>query len=132
MLTAGPSTLLVDGMNVVGARADGWWRDRHGAFRRLLADLQRLATSIPQRVVLVLEGAPAPDLTDGSYEGVEVRWATRRGRDAADDLIVALVKQLGRDALVVSSDRALRDRVGDLGAEVYGARWLLEQIPPPG
>ncbi|GAA4129287.1 hypothetical protein GCM10022215_41650 [Nocardioides fonticola] len=29
------SVLVVDGANVVGARADGWWKDRAGAARRL-------------------------------------------------------------------------------------------------
>ena len=28
---------LVDGMNVIGSKPDGWWRDRTGAMRRLLA-----------------------------------------------------------------------------------------------
>jgi hypothetical protein len=30
---------LVDGMNVIGARPDGWWRDRPGAQRRLAEKL---------------------------------------------------------------------------------------------
>ena len=32
--------LVVDAMNVIGTRPDGWWRDRDGAARRLIAALQ--------------------------------------------------------------------------------------------
>jgi hypothetical protein len=36
------TVLLVDVANVVGARPDGWWRDRAGATTRLLARLAAL------------------------------------------------------------------------------------------
>ena len=32
--------LIVDGMNVIGSVPDGWWRDRTGAMRRLLRQLE--------------------------------------------------------------------------------------------
>jgi hypothetical protein len=32
-------TVVVDGNNVIGSVADGWWRDRPKAARRLLARL---------------------------------------------------------------------------------------------
>ena len=35
--------LVVDAANVVGARADGWWKDRAGATVRLLDELERFA-----------------------------------------------------------------------------------------
>ncbi|MFC8192121.1 hypothetical protein ACFUMH_10720 [Cellulomonas sp. NPDC057328] len=53
-------TLVVDAANVVGARPDGWWKDRAGAAARLLG---ALAASVDadawdgRRVVVVLEGA---------------------------------------------------------------------------
>ena len=34
---------LVDGMNVIGSRPDGWWRDRTAAMRRLTGELDALA-----------------------------------------------------------------------------------------
>ena len=37
------TVLLVDAANVVGARPDGWWRDRAGATERLLGRLAALA-----------------------------------------------------------------------------------------
>ncbi|MBM3141325.1 MAG: NTP pyrophosphohydrolase, partial [Chloroflexi bacterium] len=33
--------LIVDAMNVIGSRPDGWWRDRPGAARRLVRALAR-------------------------------------------------------------------------------------------
>ena len=35
--------LIVDGANVMGSRADGWWRDRAGAMARLHGELAALA-----------------------------------------------------------------------------------------
>ena len=58
---------------------------------------------------------------------VEVRFATRRGRDAADDDIAAYVAE-HPDARVVTSDAGLARRVREAGAEVVGARWLLDQL----
>jgi hypothetical protein len=55
---------VVDGMNVIGTRPTGWWRDRDGAVRALYGEL--VARRRP--VVLVLdgkpvEGVPAADTT---------------------------------------------------------------------
>ncbi len=53
-------TLVVDAANVVGARPDGWWRDRAGAAARLLDALAASVTAGTwegRRVVVVLEGA---------------------------------------------------------------------------
>jgi hypothetical protein len=114
-----PLLVIVDAANVVGSVPDGWWRDRQGAARRLR---DRLAADGlpghdgPVEIVLVVEGAargvePVP--------GVRVEEATGSG----DDLVVALVaRSPGRRALVITADRALRDRVTELGAEVRGPR----------
>ncbi len=45
-VTDTPGRLIVDGNNVIGARPDGWWRDRAGATRRLLARVQCYAATI--------------------------------------------------------------------------------------
>jgi hypothetical protein len=61
-----PVTIIVDTANVMGARPDGWWRDRAGAAVRLHGELTRLAASgrpilpdetDPPEFVMVLEGA---------------------------------------------------------------------------
>jgi predicted RNA-binding protein with PIN domain len=115
----------VDGNNVVGASGGQWWRDRPAAVRRLLARLVCCAERTGGRIELVLD-VPQDDLPEGVHDGVVVRYATRRGRDAADDRIRERVGELfaAGDAgpiEVVTSDRALRDAVLALGASVVGA-----------
>src|SRR2546427_12363037 len=83
--------LIVDGNNVIGSRPDGWWRDRDGAAHRMLASLQTLARRTGDRISVVLDGRPLADVPEGVHDGVLVAYATRRGRDAADDRIVAEV-----------------------------------------
>ncbi|MSO77998.1 MAG: RNA-binding protein [Acidimicrobiia bacterium] len=119
--------LVVDGMNVIGSRPDGWWRDRDGAVRRLLGDLQGLARADHDAVTLVLDGRPLPDVPEGPHDGVEVVYARRSGRNAADDRIVELVRDLDApaDVTVITSDRALAEQVRALGATVDGANSLL-------
>jgi uncharacterized protein YaiI (UPF0178 family) len=64
-----------------------------------------------------------PDLAAGRHGAVEVAFASRRGRDAADDEIVAMVAGDPEPAgeRVVTSDRRLAERVRDLGAAVEPA-----------
>jgi uncharacterized protein YaiI (UPF0178 family) len=112
--------LLVDGNNVVGATADGWWRDRPAAVRRLLAKLQALG----EPLVLVLD-VPQDDLPPGDHGTVRVEYATRRGRDAADDRLRELVTA-GDE--VVTSDRALRADLEAAGATVTGAGTFLRRL----
>ena len=119
--------VVVDAMNVIGAGARGWWRDRPAAQRRLHQRLAELAGRSPAGVMVVYDGAPLDDLAEGRQEGVDVRWARRRGRDAADDRIVeevAAARQAGTPVTVVTSDRALRSRVEDLGAATVGPSGL--------
>lgn len=122
--------LLVDGMNVIGSRPDGWWRDRDGAVRRLLGRLQVLGRAGDETVTLVLDGRPLADVAEGEHDGVEVAYARRRGRNAADDRIVELVRESSTpsDLMVVTSDRALADQVRALGAGVSGAGSLLRRL----
>ena len=118
--------LVVDGNNVIGAVADGWWRDRPAAVRRLLSRLQCLG----EPVTLVLDVAQ-PDLSEGDHDGVTVRYATRRGRNAADDLIREIVVEVPA-ATVVTSDRELRRDVDAAGATVIGAGAFLAQLDAAG
>ena len=106
---------LVDGMNVIGSRPDGWWRDRRAAMRRLVDELAEL----DGEVTVVLDGEPF----ELAHDSVEVVFASRRGRDAADDDIAALVEADGEPAslTVVTSDADLERRVRERGAQVEGA-----------
>lgn len=129
-MSATTQQLLVDAMNVIGSRPDGWWRDRQGAIRRLVEELQMLADRAGAAIVVVIDGGPLEDLPEGPHDGVDVRYAARRGPDAADDRIVALLEEeLDPPAWhVVTADRALRERVEGLGARVMGPRMLLDQL----
>ena len=125
---------VVDGMNVIGSRPDGWWRDRDAAARRLLARLQEAATRSHDALTLVLDGRPPADAAEGVHDGVEVLYARRRGRDAADDRIVELVTADSEPASlrVVTSDRELADRVTTLGATTEGAGAFLRRLDEVG
>ena len=115
-----PVRWLVDASNVIGSRPDGWWRDRDGATRRLLAGLAELAAGGDEVTVVLDAGDPA---LAGHRSGLEVVIAPRRGRDAADDEIVRRLRADPEPAAwrVVTSDAALAARVRALGAEVEGA-----------
>jgi predicted RNA-binding protein with PIN domain len=120
--------VVVDGNNVMGSRPDGWWRDRPGAVRRLVAQLGDWAERSERDVLVVFDGSPPAGLPEP--ERVEVRFATRRGRDAADDDIAAFVAADAAPSRlrVVTSDAELARRVSAHGAEVVGARALLDQL----
>jgi predicted RNA-binding protein with PIN domain len=112
---------LVDGMNVIGSRPDGWWRDRRGAMRRLVERLDALAASTGDEVAVVLDGKPF----DLSAERVDVAFARRRGPDAADDDIAARAEP---GITVVTSDRELARRSTERGAEIIGAGEFLRRL----
>jgi 8-oxo-dGTP diphosphatase len=136
-------TVIVDVANVMGARPDGWWRDRAGAAARLAGSVAALAAARSEAAagdaagsgvaagcgvaagsgaayVLVLEGqaraatiAPAPGVT------------VVRAPGSGDDAIVSLAVP---GDLVVTADRELRRRVEAAGAVVEGPGWLLRQL----
>jgi predicted RNA-binding protein with PIN domain len=111
---------IVDGMNVIGSRPDGWWRDRDAAMARLVDMLERFAAETGDDVTVVFERKPRPPLRSTV---VEVAHAPKAGPDAADFEIVRLVEAdpEARSIHVVTSDRWLADRVSQAGAVVQGA-----------
>jgi predicted RNA-binding protein with PIN domain len=123
-IVAAPMRWLVDGMNVIGSRPDGWWRDRPAAMRRLVDEL----AGLDGEVVVVFDGKPFPIET----ERVEVRFASRRGPNAADDDIAAHVAADPDAATltVVTSDADLTRRVREQGAQVEGAGAFRRRLDP--
>lgn len=128
------TTLVVDGANVVGAGAGGWWRDPPAAMRKLADRIACYCAATSATAVLVLDRAQA-DLPDGYRSGVRVVTARRRGPNAADDRIVALIDEGDLDASaleVVTSDRALAAACRGRGAQVAGAGTFLRRLESAG
>lgn len=131
---------MVDVANVMGARADGWWRDRAGAALRLGRDVTALAARSSVQAtawVLVLEGRSrdaAPLLAQEAMlaqaaGGAPVRVLSAPG--SGDDAVVTVVAEAAaRDesCLVVTADRELRRRCEELNASVVGPGWLLGRL----
>ena len=110
---------LVDGMNVVGSRPDGWWRDRPAAMRRLIGELEAFAEASGDEVAVVFDGRPFA-LEGGGR--VEVGFAPG-GRNAADHAIADWVRgdPDPETFTVVTSDRELEEAVRAAGADVLGS-----------
>jgi predicted RNA-binding protein with PIN domain len=124
---------VVDGMNLIGSRPDGWWRDRAGARRRLVSDLAALVGTEAE-VTVVFDGRPRPGEVDAAAAvGVTARFAPG-GPNAADHAIVALLPGLGDPGAVtvVTSDAALADSVRKAGVVVEGVKAFRARLPDAG
>ena len=122
--------LVVDGNNVMGARPDGWWRDRRGAARRLVDGLDAWQAVHGTTVLVVFDGRPGADVAGPARPGLEVAFARRPGRDAADDRIVEEVEAryaAEPDLAVATADRGLVGRLPP-GVDVVRPRRLLAEL----
>jgi predicted RNA-binding protein with PIN domain len=122
---------IVDGMNVIGSRPDGWWKDRGRAMVTLVDKLDRWASVQGDDVTVVFERPPSSAITSSM---VEVAHAPKAAANSADDEIVRLVQAdtRPREIRVVTSDKALIDRVRGLGASVYPAESFRDLVDPRG
>jgi 8-oxo-dGTP diphosphatase len=134
------AVVVVDVANVMGSRADGWWRDRAGAALRLYREVAELAArgvpagrlpaglaaAGPVSFVLVLEGRAreAAARLDAAHPQVRVVSAAGSGDDSIVTETACLVAS-GASCLVVTADRELRRRCAAEGASVTGPSWLL-------
>ena len=144
-------SVIVDVANVMGARADGWWKDPAGAALRLCREIAVLARPGPGRRRLP---AGVPDLPgkpewvlvlEGRAKSAATRWADVSEPESlvnnpqplarlvlasgsGDDAIVAQARDLQGWRLVVTADRELRRRCEQAGAAVAGPRWLLDML----
>jgi predicted RNA-binding protein with PIN domain len=118
---------IVDGMNVIGARPDAWWKDRDAAMLRLVDLLERWAAASGEHVTVVFERPPSPPIRSTV---IEVRHAPKPKPNAADDEIVRLLKTDPEPTAVrvVTSDRWLADRAWAAGATVEGAQSFRTRI----
>lgn len=116
----------------MGAGVAGWWRDRPAAVRKLVGRLRCYRSATGSTIEVVFD-VPQADLPEGEHDGVVVRYATRRGRDAGDDRIRALLDAgYDADVEVVTSDRALAASARDRGARVTGAGAFLSRLADAG
>jgi hypothetical protein len=134
------TVLLVDAANVVGARPDGWWRDRAGATSRLLTRLAALPGRVlpgPDGGVLACSDVVA--VVEGQARDVPEPDGVRlvRAAGSGDDALAAEAGRAvagGEELLVVTADRGLRARL-PAGTPVTGPGWLLrlldESAAPP-
>jgi predicted RNA-binding protein with PIN domain len=122
-------TWLVDGMNVIGSRPTGWWRDRPGAMRNLVERLEAFASATGDDVTVVFDGRPH----QVPAERVRVLFAPG-GRNAADHEIARLVEEADDPSSirVVTSDRELVARVRQAGAHVTGSGEFLRRLEGAG
>jgi len=111
---------IVDAMNVIGSRPDGWWKDRDEAMRAFAVAVDDHAASTGRDITVVFDSDPGalPEPTN-----IEIVIAAQGGRNAADHEIERLVGKVeDRASLrVVTSDRALGDSVAAAGADVISA-----------
>jgi predicted RNA-binding protein with PIN domain len=120
---------IVDGMNVIGSRPDGWWRDRPRAMTALVDRLEQWATAEGADVTVVFERPPPPPIESSV---ITVAHAPQAAANSADDEIVRLVLADANPERirVATSDRALSERVRAAGAAVYPAERLRSLIDP--
>jgi 8-oxo-dGTP diphosphatase len=144
-------SIVVDIANVMGARADGWWKDPAAAALRLCREIARLAArgltaaDLPAGVpevagkpewVLVLEGRARAaatawgNVSDDPESLTDPQPLARLvlAPGSGDDTIVAQARDLQGCRLVVTADRELRRRCEQAGAMVTGPRWLLNLL----
>ena len=118
---------IVDGMNVIGTRPDGWWKDRDAAMARLVDRLERWVAGSGAEVTVVFERKPNPPLNSPV---IEVAHAPRPRPNSADDEIIRRVRADPDPATlrVVTSDRMLENQVFALGATVEPAAGFRDRI----
>jgi predicted RNA-binding protein with PIN domain len=108
---------LIDAMNVIGSRPDGWWNDPERAMRRFARSVDEYAERTGDEVTVVYDKDPGglPELQHAAV--VIASW---KGRNAADHEIEEIVRQDEDPGSlrVVTSDKRLREKVRELGARV--------------
>jgi hypothetical protein len=127
-------TLIVDGANVMGSRADGWWRDRAGAMARLHGELAELAArGIQGPIPGDLPGSrgagdaadgPGPDgAAEAGQDDADGRWYPQivlvvEGRTRK---VLSLVSPAGGVQVVAARGEG-DDEIADLASRLTGQR----------
>jgi predicted RNA-binding protein with PIN domain len=122
---------IVDGMNVIGTRPDGWWQDRGAAMVALVDRLDRWASANGDQVTVVFEKPPSTPIPSVM---IEVAYAPKAAANSADDEIARLVSVDAQphEICVVTSDRTLAGRIRGMGASVQPAHNFRNLVDPLG
>lgn len=120
---------IVDGMNVIGSRPDGWWRDRHAAMTRLVESLEHWAVAEGADVTVVFERPPVPPIRSAD---ITVAHAPAPAANSADDEIIRMIDSDPHPGQIVvaTSDRTLAQRVESAHAQTFPAERLRALIDP--
>jgi hypothetical protein len=111
------ATVLIDAENV---RRSAW---PNVGQEELVRRCAHWAGAEGHEVVVVFDG-PAPHLDE---RGVTVLGT---GAESADDRLVRLAEEADGPLWLVTSDRELRRRVGDLAEHVIGGGSFIRELPP--
>ena len=130
MTQAAQSIVFVDGNNGMASRPDGWWRDRAGPPRKLVAEIIPLALGHGGAWTIVFDGQEPPALPPPP-ECLTVIHTRHRRRAGADDRTVVHEHPDRTASLVYTSDAKLRTRVKSLATQVMGSGTFLSQIATP-
>jgi SAM-dependent methyltransferase len=122
---------IVDAMNVIGSRPDGWWKDRRAAMARLVELVESWSATQTASVTVVFERPLSPPIESAV---IGIAHAPKAATNSADDEIVRLVKADPNPAhiTVVTSDGTLVERIRHEGASAYPAAAFRSLIEPVG
>ena len=95
----------------MGSRPDRWWNDRPAAMARLTQEIAEWCWTHTDPVLVVFDGNTLESVAGLAGGDLEVRFAQRSSRNAADDVIVTEVERQPGPLTVVTADKGLRDRL---------------------
>jgi hypothetical protein len=105
---------FIDGNNVMGSRADGWWNDPASSKARLARTVAVWCRGHDDEVLLVFDRPEAAEALIEAGGNLTVEFAPWRSRNAADRHIVDRVEDAYVDEVdltVVTADRGLIARL---------------------
>src|ERR1700749_845415 len=118
----------VDGMNVIGTRPDGWWRDRDAPMLRLVRLLENWAAAEGEDVVVVFERPARPPIRSSV---IEIASAPKPKADAADDEIVRGLRDEPQPGLGRAGARVCDEKVRGVVTITGMADQQTQEAPPP-